>query len=45
MKKKFRCILGFHKWEKFMGCRNVGGGKFQQDYKCRYCNKIKSVVK
>jgi len=40
-----KCLFGFHKWEKFMGPRNVGKGKFAQRYKCKKCGKIKDVVK
>ena len=27
-----KCLLGFHKWEKYMGYENVGSGKFRQRY-------------
>jgi len=40
-----KCILGFHKWQKFGGPSNVGGGKFEQRYKCEKCGKIKYVRK
>jgi len=39
--QKLRCFLGTHLWEKFMGPRNIGGGKFSQKYKCINCGKIK----
>ncbi len=41
----WKCLFGFHEWEKFMGWRNVGYGKFSQKYKCKKCGKIKEVVK
>jgi hypothetical protein len=45
IKKDIKCIFGIHKWEKFMGCENVGNGKFRQRYICSKCKKMKSVVK
>jgi len=42
---KWKCLFGFHKWEKFMGLINIGQGKFRQRYKCNECGKIKEVVK
>ncbi len=42
--KKLKCFIGFHKWKKFMGCKNIGKGKFQQDYKCEDCSKIKRRI-
>lgn len=41
----WKCLFGFHKWEKFMGLSNIGRGKFLQRYKCRKCHKIKEVIK
>lgn len=41
----WKCLFGFHKWEKFMGLSNVGKGKFLQRYKCKKCNKITSKPK
>jgi len=38
---KISCLLGNHQWEKFMGARNIGRGKFSQTYKCRKCGKLK----
>jgi len=42
---KIKCFFGFHKWEKYMGPQNRGGGKFAQKYICNRCRKIKEVVK
>ncbi len=39
-----KCLLGFHKWEKFMGPQNKGNGKFAQEYICKRCRKIKEVI-
>jgi len=39
-----KCILGFHKYEKFLGPENAGDGKFQQKYKCMHCGKIKTKI-
>ncbi len=41
---KLKCFLGNHKWEKFMGYKNIGKGKFSQKYKCNKCGKIKEKV-
>ena len=41
---KLKCLLGKHKWEKFMGVRNIGGGKFSQKYICKRCRKMKDKV-
>jgi len=41
----WKCLFGFHKWEKFMGLINIGGGKFRQKYKCSQCGKIKDIIK
>lgn len=40
----FRCILGMHKYTKFLGPENVGGGQFKQRYKCTACGKMKENV-
>jgi len=40
----WKCIFGFHRWIKFMGPQNWGGGKFMQRYKCERCGKIKKVM-
>jgi hypothetical protein len=40
----FKCILGFHRYEKFMGPENLGSGRFQQKYKCSRCGKIKTKI-
>lgn len=40
---KIKCLLGFHKWEKYSGPRNLGGGKFEQKFICNKCKKIKRV--
>jgi len=39
-----KCLLGFHKWEKYCGPKNVGGGKFEQKYICNKCKKIKREI-
>jgi len=36
-----KCLFGFHKWEKFGGPINVGGGKFEQKPICKKCKRIK----
>lgn len=36
-----RCMLGLHKYSKFLGPENIGGGRFRQRYKCIVCGKIK----
>jgi hypothetical protein len=41
---KLKCRLGLHKWEKFAGPKNIGGGKFSQKYKCDNCNKVMEKV-
>ncbi len=38
-----KCLFGLHNWKKLGGPRNVGGGKFEQRYKCSRCYKIKTV--
>jgi len=38
---KIKCKLGFHKWEKYGGPRNIGGGVFEQKFLCKNCKKIK----
>ncbi len=40
-KMNAKCLLGFHKWQKYGGPSNVGGGKFEQKFKCSKCGKIK----
>jgi len=40
---KLKCLLG-HKWEKFGGPQNRGGGKFEQKYICIKCKKIKYII-
>jgi len=42
--QKIKCRLGIHKWEKFTGARNIGGGKFSQKYRCDACGKIKEKI-
>ncbi|MFH1325684.1 MAG: hypothetical protein ABIH49_02865 [archaeon] len=42
---RIKCFFGMHKWVKFMGPRNEGGGKFSQKYKCVMCGKIKEEIK
>jgi len=44
-KEKLKCLFGNHQWEKFMGFRNIGRGKFAQRYVCKKCKKMKEVVK
>jgi len=44
-KMNIKCLFGFHKWEKYMGCNNIGNGKFKQKYICKKCKKIKEIVK
>lgn len=39
-----KCFFGFHKWEKYGGPRNMGGGKFEQKYTCKKCKKIKREI-
>ena len=41
---KIKCFLGVHELEKFMGPRNIGGGKFSQKYKCKKCSKFKERI-
>ncbi len=36
-----KCLFGFHRWKKFGGPKNVGGGKFEQKYVCERCRKIR----
>ncbi|MEF8847629.1 MAG: hypothetical protein V5A68_00655 [Candidatus Thermoplasmatota archaeon] len=36
-----KCLFGFHKWKKYGGPTNIGGGKFEQKYICDRCDKIK----
>jgi hypothetical protein len=43
--EKLKCLLGNHKWEKFMGSRNIGGGKFSQKYVCKKCGKMMEKVR
>ncbi|MFH0832770.1 MAG: hypothetical protein V1900_03570 [Candidatus Aenigmatarchaeota archaeon] len=43
--KSWKCILGMHKYDKFMGLDSVGNGKFIQRYRCVVCGKTKKVVK
>ena len=38
-----KCLFGFHQWTKLGGPQNVGGGKFEQRYKCTRCYKVKTV--
>ncbi len=45
MAKKFSCLIGIHKWKKFMGPQNIGGGKFAQKYKCVNCEKVKREIR
>ena len=40
-----RCILGMHKYSKFMGPESYGSGKFMQRYKCSVCGKVKKTVR
>ena len=42
--EKIKCFLGSHEWEKFMGPKNIGEGKFSQSYKCKKCKKIKEKI-
>ncbi|MEX0932544.1 MAG: hypothetical protein WDZ77_00375 [Candidatus Pacearchaeota archaeon] len=42
-KRNLKCLFGRHDWEKFMGPRSVGGGKFSQKYVCKRCRKMKEV--
>lgn len=42
--QKLKCFLGIHEWKKFLGPRNVGGGKFSQKYICEVCRKMKEKV-
>ncbi|MFH1977852.1 MAG: hypothetical protein ABIJ92_00820 [Candidatus Aenigmatarchaeota archaeon] len=44
MSKSFKCSLGIHKYQKFMGYQNVGGGKFRQQYKCIHCDHIMEKI-
>jgi len=44
MIKKLKRLLCKHEWEKFLGFRNIGGGKFSQKYVCKKCRKMKDVV-
>ena len=44
LKDKLKGLFCNHNWEKFMGYRNIGGGKFAQKYVCRKCKKMKEVV-
>jgi transposase-like protein len=44
-KEKLKQLTCKHRWEKFMGLRNAGGGKFSQRYVCKKCGKRKEVVK
>tara|TARA_Y100000294_G_scaffold177021_1_gene201084 strand:- start:134 stop:277 length:144 start_codon:yes stop_codon:yes gene_type:complete len=44
LKEKLKCLLGNHQWVKFMGVRNIGGGKFSQKYVCKRCRKMKEKV-
>ncbi len=41
----WKCLFGFHKWKKWGGYRNIGGGKFAQTYICDKCKKMKEVVR
>ena len=38
-----KCKIGLHNWTKLGGPRNVGGGKFEQRYRCTHCYKVKYV--
>ncbi|HJZ19053.1 MAG TPA: hypothetical protein VJ208_03025 [Candidatus Nanoarchaeia archaeon] len=42
--QKLKCFFGIHDWKKFMGSRNVGGGKFSQKYACETCRKIREEI-
>jgi len=42
--EKINCLFGRHQWEKLMGMRNIGGGKFSQKYVCKRCRKIKEKI-
>jgi len=39
-----KCLLGFHRWSKLGGPRNVGDGKFKQSFVCTVCSKTKSMI-
>ena len=41
----FRCVVGFHRYEKLLGPDSAGCGKFLQRYKCKVCEKVKHVIK
>jgi len=43
--KNLKCLFGFHKWTKLGGPKNVGGGTFEQRYRCTRCYKVKTVRK
>jgi len=42
-KNKFKCFLGLHEWDKYMGPQNHGD-KLLQKYICLRCRKIKEVI-
>ena len=44
LKEKLKCLFGNHQWEKFMGYRNIGSGKFSQKYVCKKCEKMKEKI-
>ena len=44
IKEKIKVFLCKHEWEKFMGLRNIGGGKFSQRYVCKKCKKMKEII-
>jgi|TARA_B100000315_G_C14553687_1_gene577115 transposase-like protein len=44
-KKKLKSLVCKHNWEKFMGFRNIGRGKFSQRYVCKKCEKMREVVR
>ena len=43
-KEKLKCLVGMHRWEKYMGYSNIGGGKFAQKYICKRCKKLKEKI-
>lgn len=45
IRKKIGRFFCRHDWEKFMGLRNIGRGKFAQKYSCRKCGKMKEVIR
>lgn len=41
----WKCIIGKHRFVKYMGPENWGNGKFMQRMKCLDCHQIKKFIR